>query len=76
MKVKIVVGNPGNVQCSVSLMMFNTGDRVLQLDCSHLFHIHGGGCAGVETWLLNHLTCPICRDNVVVIAQENFANGN
>ena len=44
--------------CSICLEDYSKKDKVVQLDCSHIFHRH---C--IETWFQNKdlKNCPLCR---------------
>ncbi|XP_010414510.1 PREDICTED: putative RING-H2 finger protein ATL49 [Camelina sativa] len=47
--------------CPVCLCEFETEDKLRLLPkCSHAFHV---GC--IDTWLLSHSTCPLCRSNLL-----------
>lgn len=43
--------------CSICFEPFNDEDKCRELKCSHLFHLD---C--VDTWLKEHITCPVCRE--------------
>ena len=47
-------------QCSVCLGMFEVGDINRILPCLHVFHEQ---C--IDTWLLEHATCPICKFSAI-----------
>ncbi|CAI9767070.1 unnamed protein product [Fraxinus pennsylvanica] len=61
---KITIGKDGNVDasgerisCSVCLQDFQVGEIVRSLpQCHHMFHLP---C--IDTWLLRHGSCPMCR---------------
>ncbi|KAI4376788.1 hypothetical protein MLD38_014506 [Melastoma candidum] len=47
--------------CAVCLCEFEPEDKLRLLPkCSHAFHME---C--IDTWLLSHSTCPLCRDNLI-----------
>ncbi|CAN8326625.1 unnamed protein product [Cochlearia groenlandica] len=48
--------------CAVCLCEFETEDKLRLLPkCSHAFHVD---C--IDTWLLSHSTCPLCRSSLLV----------
>ncbi|XP_057767218.1 RING-H2 finger protein ATL13-like [Salvia miltiorrhiza] len=48
--------------CAVCLSEFEVEDELRLLPkCSHAFHVD---C--IDTWLLSHSTCPICRGNILL----------
>ncbi|KAL3684070.1 hypothetical protein R1sor_002092 [Riccia sorocarpa] len=56
---KLTDGTP--VECSICLNDFVENEQVRLLPrCNHVFHIH---C--IDTWLLSHVSCPVCRDGVM-----------
>ncbi|KAJ4868180.1 RING-H2 finger protein ATL13 [Raphanus sativus] len=47
--------------CAVCLCEFETEDKLRLLpECSHAFHVD---C--IDTWLLSHSTCPLCRSSLL-----------
>ncbi|XP_013775958.1 E3 ubiquitin-protein ligase RNF115-like isoform X2 [Limulus polyphemus] len=56
-----------NLQCSVCMEDFNTGEAVKKLSCQHHYH---NDC--IIPWLELHATCPICRK----ILNEEIAQGS
>ncbi|MCL7023502.1 hypothetical protein MKW94_013670 [Papaver nudicaule] len=47
--------------CAVCLCEFEDDDKLRLLPkCSHAFHLE---C--IDTWLLSHSTCPLCRDSLL-----------
>ncbi|KAF8089213.1 hypothetical protein N665_0513s0007 [Sinapis alba] len=61
---KSIIG-PNNItsfDCPVCLSEFETEDKLRLLPkCSHAFHVD---C--IDTWLLSHSTCPLCRSNLLL----------
>ncbi|ESQ50579.1 hypothetical protein EUTSA_v10022703mg [Eutrema salsugineum] len=48
--------------CPICLCEFETEDKLRLLPkCSHAFHVN---C--IDTWLLSHSTCPLCRSNLLL----------
>lgn len=47
-------------ECPICLEKFERGDRVLRLECLHLFHEK---CA--DSWLQRSLDCPVCKTSFV-----------
>ncbi|KAJ3695410.1 hypothetical protein LUZ60_000787 [Juncus effusus] len=58
---KTIVGLKDPFDCAVCLCEFEGADKLRLLPkCSHAFHID---C--IDTWLLSHSTCPLCRRNLL-----------
>ncbi|KAL8158803.1 hypothetical protein V2J09_000340 [Rumex salicifolius] len=56
-----VIGVKDPFDCAVCLCEFEPDDRLRLLPkCSHAFHTD---C--IDTWLLSHSTCPLCRSNLL-----------
>uniref|UniRef100_A0A0D9XEN0 RING-type E3 ubiquitin transferase n=1 Tax=Leersia perrieri TaxID=77586 RepID=A0A0D9XEN0_9ORYZ len=57
----------GALECAVCISEFDD-DETLRLlpKCSHVFH---QDC--IDTWLASHVTCPVCRDNLVVVSNPD-----
>lgn len=54
---KAIIGVKDPFDCAVCLCEFEAEDKLRLLPkCSHAFHME---C--IDTWLLSHSTCPICR---------------
>ncbi|GLU10337.1 hypothetical protein SLE2022_271510 [Rubroshorea leprosula] len=54
---KAIIGLKNPLDCAVCLCEFETEDKLRLLPkCSHAFHME---C--IDTWLLSHSTCPLCR---------------
>lgn len=47
--------------CSICLGEYEDGNELLVLPCKHIYHT-----ACISKWLINHVTCPLCKDNVVL----------
>ena len=48
------------IECSICLE--NGSNKFLQLNCDHLFHEK---C--IKSWIEQHNSCPICREDVITI---------
>ncbi|URE43584.1 hypothetical protein MUK42_07548 [Musa troglodytarum] len=56
-----IVGLKDPFDCAVCLCEFEADDRLRLLPkCSHAFHVQ---C--IDTWLLSHSTCPLCRRSLL-----------
>ncbi|WVZ73333.1 hypothetical protein U9M48_021652 [Paspalum notatum var. saurae] len=56
-----VVGTKDPFDCAVCLCEFEPDDQLRLLPrCSHAFHLE---C--IDTWLLSHSTCPLCRRSLL-----------
>uniref|UniRef100_A0A1D1YIU7 RING-type E3 ubiquitin transferase n=1 Tax=Anthurium amnicola TaxID=1678845 RepID=A0A1D1YIU7_9ARAE len=56
-----VTGAKDPFDCAICLCEFDPDDKLRLLPrCSHAFHLH---C--IDTWLLSHSTCPICRSSLL-----------
>ncbi|XP_065848553.1 RING-H2 finger protein ATL13 [Euphorbia lathyris] len=56
-KYKAIIGLKNPFDCAVCLCEFEPEDKLRLLPkCSHAFHME---C--IDTWLLSHSTCPLCR---------------
>uniref|UniRef100_A0A8C8DN08 Ring finger protein 150a n=1 Tax=Oryzias sinensis TaxID=183150 RepID=A0A8C8DN08_9TELE len=51
---------PDFENCAVCIECYKPNDVVTILPCRHVFHKH---C--VDPWLLDHLTCPMCKMNIL-----------
>ncbi|CAN0911245.1 Putative RING-H2 finger protein ATL49 [Linum grandiflorum] len=53
--------------CAVCLCEFEQEDKLRLLPkCSHAFHVE---C--IDTWLLSHSTCPLCRSSLLDFSESN-----
>jgi len=52
-------------KCSICLSEFEHGEDVKFLPCTHRFHI-----ACIDHWLKQHITCPICKEDVTKEPQQ------
>ncbi|TMW90708.1 hypothetical protein EJD97_015369 [Solanum chilense] len=58
---KSIVGIKDPFDCAVCLCEFESDDKLRWLPkCSHAFHME---C--IDTWLLSHSTCPLCRASLL-----------
>lgn len=58
---KAIIGLKNPFDCAVCLCEFEPEDRLRLLPkCSHAFHME---C--IDTWLLSHSTCPLCRASLL-----------
>ncbi|KAG9148352.1 hypothetical protein Leryth_012297 [Lithospermum erythrorhizon] len=59
---KSIIGLKDPFDCAVCLCEFEAEDKLRLLPkCSHAFHMD---C--IDTWLLSHSTCPLCRDSLLI----------
>ncbi|KAL9224136.1 hypothetical protein vseg_000203 [Gypsophila vaccaria] len=59
---KSIIGLKDPFDCAVCLCEFELNDTLRLLPkCSHAFHME---C--IDTWLLSHSTCPLCRSSLLV----------
>ncbi|KAK4049657.1 hypothetical protein OIV83_003932 [Microbotryomycetes sp. JL201] len=55
-----------STECAICLSEFESGDRVMELPCGHLFHE-----AEITPWLIDtKRLCPICRASITVDSPE------
>jgi hypothetical protein len=57
---------PPHQECAICKEDFQVGDIAIQLQCSHVFHVHcapGQSTTGLHAWVHLHkkTTCPMCR---------------
>ncbi|XP_038878715.1 RING-H2 finger protein ATL13 [Benincasa hispida] len=58
---KAIIGSKSPFDCAVCLSEFEPEDKLRLLPkCSHAFHTE---C--IDTWLLSHSTCPLCRSSLL-----------
>ncbi|XWS27286.1 hypothetical protein CRYUN_Cryun26dG0101900 [Craigia yunnanensis] len=58
---KTIIGVKNPFDCAVCLCEFGPEDKLRLLPkCSHAFHME---C--IDTWLLSHSTCPLCRGSLL-----------
>lgn len=59
--LKSIVSPAGGNECVVCLSEFTPGEKIRLLPgCQHGFHL---SC--IDTWLLTHTSCPVCRRSVL-----------
>ncbi|KAI4344360.1 hypothetical protein L6164_011594 [Bauhinia variegata] len=64
---KAIIGVKDPFDCAVCLCEFEPEDKLRLLPkCSHAFHME---C--IDTWLLSHSTCPLCRANLLPDISSN-----
>ena len=51
-----------NETCSICLEQFQKTEKIVILDCNHIFHFQ---C--MSLWIKNNNTCPLCRDSLIHI---------
>ncbi|XP_048191425.1 E3 ubiquitin-protein ligase RLIM-like [Perognathus longimembris pacificus] len=51
--------NDASNSCTICLEEFREGNKIRTLPCSHTYHVH---C--IDAWLVDNMTCPICRRRV------------
>lgn len=59
---------PGDNDCSICVMEYQKGDKIIQLKCSPLHHFHEG-C--LKKWLVINGICPVCRHIINEITQSD-----
>ncbi|RCV20304.1 hypothetical protein SEVIR_4G043400v4 [Setaria viridis] len=58
--------------CAVCLCEFADDDKLRLLPtCGHAFHVP---C--IDTWLLSHSTCPLCRGSILAVADAECSPGS
>ncbi|XP_068651697.1 RING-H2 finger protein ATL13-like [Aristolochia californica] len=66
---KAIIGLKNPFDCAVCLCEFEADDKLRLLPkCSHAFHLE---C--IDTWLLSHSTCPLCRGSLIPDCSSNDA---
>uniref|UniRef100_A0A2P2NFI8 RING-type E3 ubiquitin transferase n=1 Tax=Rhizophora mucronata TaxID=61149 RepID=A0A2P2NFI8_RHIMU len=64
---KTIIGLKNPFDCAVCLCEFEPEDKLRLLpQCSHAFHTE---C--IDTWLLSHSTCPLCRTSLLPDSSPN-----
>lgn len=64
---KAIIGLHNPFDCAVCLCEFEPHDKLRLLPkCSHAFHVD---C--IDTWLLSHSTCPLCRATLLTDFSSN-----
>ncbi|XP_038700915.1 RING-H2 finger protein ATL13-like [Tripterygium wilfordii] len=64
---KAIIGLRDPFDCAVCLCEFEPEDKLRLLPkCSHAFHM-----ACIDTWLLSHSTCPLCRASLLHDSSPN-----
>ncbi|CAG8623976.1 30501_t:CDS:2 [Racocetra persica] len=66
----LTIPNPDDAVCSICLSSYEDGDELRNLWCSHHFH---KDC--VDEWLSLNRRCPMCRMDVVEMANERNRRG-
>ncbi|CAG8540677.1 16700_t:CDS:2 [Cetraspora pellucida] len=66
----LTIPNPDDAVCSICLSSYEDGDELRNLWCSHHFH---KDC--VDEWLSLNRRCPMCRMDVVEMANERSKRG-
>ncbi|GAA0164706.1 ubiquitin-protein ligase [Lithospermum erythrorhizon] len=57
---KVKMGSNGALECAICLNEFKDEEALRMLPkCCHVFHPE---C--IDTWLISHVTCPVCRANL------------
>eukprot|EP01028_Stygiella_incarcerata_P007195 TRINITY_DN29550_c0_g1_i1.p1 TRINITY_DN29550_c0_g1~~TRINITY_DN29550_c0_g1_i1.p1 ORF type:complete len:190 (-),score=46.81 TRINITY_DN29550_c0_g1_i1:115-684(-) len=60
MKRHFAGGADGLKTCQICLMNFSKGEEIMDLPCSHSFHVE---C--ISKWFKENKTCPVCRKEIV-----------
>ncbi|CAN4113323.1 unnamed protein product [Withania somnifera] len=69
---KSIIGVKDPFDCAVCLCEFEPDDKLRLLPkCSHAFHME---C--IDTWLLSHSTCPLCRASLLPDFSSSSSNNN
>ncbi|KAM3336875.1 RING-H2 finger protein ATL13 [Capsicum galapagoense] len=69
---KSIIGVKDPFDCAVCLCEFEPDDKLRWLPkCSHAFHME---C--IDTWLLSHSTCPLCRASLLPDFSSSSLNNN
>jgi len=55
-------GHDNTIVCPICLVDIAGGDRVVKLECDHLFHV---GC--ISSWISRKAQCPACRFNIPTV---------
>lgn len=62
--------NKGGLECAVCLNEFEDEETLRLLpQCSHVFH---PDC--IDAWLASHVTCPVCRADLMIITTTAFSH--
>ena len=51
--------NPDKKECTICLEKFNINDKIINLECLHMFH---NNC--IKNWLKMKDYCPICKNKI------------
>ena len=63
-------GKPSEMQCSICHCMIESGQIIRKINnCNHIFHHQ---C--IDTWFLNHSSCPLCRAPLSSSSRETDSN--
>ncbi|KAK0415757.1 hypothetical protein QR680_012102 [Steinernema hermaphroditum] len=60
-----------DADCPVCIDPYNVGDVIRTLPCRHIFH---KTC--VDPWLLEHRTCPMCKQDILKAFGMNIVNSS
>jgi hypothetical protein len=66
------IDNNINTKCCICLDEMKLNDYIGQLNCNHVFHVN---C--IKAWFgtNNNKNCPLCRESIGIIINENIQGG-